>query len=52
MLDKKQNIIKSPDLSKLKEVIIDHRTKIYVSPDTDVEKARENYLNRIARKKA
>ena len=52
MLDKKQNIIKSPDLSKLKEVIIDHRTKIYVSPDTDVEKARENYLSRIARKKA
>jgi hypothetical protein len=52
MLDKKQNNIKSPDLSKLKEVIIDHRTKIYVSPDMDVEKARENYLNRIARKKA
>jgi hypothetical protein len=52
MIDKKINTVKSPDLSKLKEVIIDHRTKIYVSPDTDIEKAKESYLNRIARKKA
>ncbi|HUX96555.1 MAG TPA: hypothetical protein VMV47_12555 [Bacteroidales bacterium] len=52
MLDKKSNNAKSPDLSKLKEVKIDHRTKIYIAPDADVEKARENYLNRIARKKA
>jgi hypothetical protein len=51
MIEKKPNIFKSPDLSKLKEVIIDHRTKIYIAPDADIEKARENYLNRIARKK-
>jgi hypothetical protein len=51
MLERKINIDKSPDLSKLKEVIIDHRTKIYISPDADIEKARESYLNRIARKK-
>jgi hypothetical protein len=51
MLEKKINIVKSPDLSKLKEVIIDHRTKIYVAQDTDIEKARESYLNRIARRK-
>jgi len=52
MIDKKINTFKSPDLSKLKEVVIDHRTKIYVSPDADIEKAKESYLNRIARKKA
>ena len=51
MIERKTNIVKSPDLSKLKEVIIDHRTKIYISPDADIEKARENYLIRIARKK-
>ncbi len=48
MIEKKPNIIKSPDLSKLKEVIIDHRTKIYVSPDADVEEARARYLQRIS----
>ncbi len=52
MLEKKSNNTKSPDLSKLKEVKIDHRTKIYIPVDADAEKARENYLNRIARKKA
>jgi hypothetical protein len=51
MFEKKPNIIKSPDLSKLKEVIIDHRTKIYVSPDTDIEKAKERYLSRLSRRK-
>jgi hypothetical protein len=52
MYETKPNILKSPDLSKLKEVIIDHRTKIYVSPDTDVEEARNRYLSRIATRKA
>jgi len=51
MLDKKPNIIKSPDLTKLKEVVIDHRTKIYIAPDADIEKARERYLTRLIRKK-
>jgi hypothetical protein len=50
MFDKKQNIIKSPDLSKLKEVIIDHRTKIYIDPNADIEKAKERYLDRIAKR--
>jgi hypothetical protein len=50
MFEKKQNIIKSPDLSKLKEVIIDHRTKIYIAPNADIEKARERYLDRISRR--
>jgi hypothetical protein len=51
MLERKVNIVKSPDLSKLREVVIDHRTKIYISPDADIEKAKESYLNRIARRK-
>lgn len=51
MYERKANIVKSPDLSKLKEVIIDHRTKIYIAPDADIEKARESYFNRIARRK-
>jgi hypothetical protein len=47
MFGKKQNIIKSPDLTKLIEVIIDHRTRIYISPDADVVEARNRYLSRI-----
>jgi hypothetical protein len=43
MYEKKQNIFKSPDLSKLKEVIIDYRTKIYIALDADVEEARKRY---------
>jgi hypothetical protein len=51
MQDKKPNIFKSPDLSKLKEVVIDHRTKIYIAPDADIEKAKERYFLRISTKK-
>lgn len=47
MFEKKPNIIKSPDLSKLKEVIIDHRTKIYIDPEADIDEARNRYLSRI-----
>lgn len=48
MFEKKANIFKSPDLSKLKEVIIDHRTKIYIAPDADIEEARSRYLFRVS----
>ncbi|MCJ7446279.1 MAG: hypothetical protein MUO72_01160 [Bacteroidales bacterium] len=51
MFEKKLNIIKSPDLSKLKEVIIDHRTKIYIAPEADIEEARNRYLSRIKTRK-
>jgi hypothetical protein len=43
---KKISLNKSPDLSKLKEVIIDYRTKIYIAPDADVEEAKNKYLFR------
>jgi hypothetical protein len=46
MFEKKPGTFKSPDLSKLKEVIIDHRTKIYIALDADIEEARTRYLSR------
>ncbi|HPT22635.1 MAG TPA: hypothetical protein PLR88_11880 [Bacteroidales bacterium] len=51
MFEKKQSVFKSPDLSKLKEVVIDHRTKIYVDIDADIEEAKNKYLFRIASKR-
>jgi hypothetical protein len=51
MFDKKQNAFKSPDLSKLREVIIDHRTRIYIAPGADIEEARNRYLSRITTKR-
>jgi hypothetical protein len=49
--EKKINIVKSPDLSKLKEVVIDHRTKIYIAPGADIEEAKERYFTRIKLRK-
>ena len=46
MTEKRTNVFKSPDLSKLKEIIIDHRTKIYIAQDADVEEARKSFLSR------
>ena len=50
MFEKKQNNFKSPDLTKLQEVVIDFRTKIYVAPGTDPEEARSLYLSRLEAK--
>ena len=44
MIEKKPVVFKSPDLSKMKEVIIDHRTKIYIPRDADAEEAKARYL--------
>jgi len=46
-LEKKQVTFKSPDLSKMQEVVIDQRTRIYISPDADPEEARTRYLARL-----
>lgn len=51
MTEKKQDPHKSPDISAMKEVIIDHRTRIYIHPDADVEEARYRYQNRLTAKK-
>jgi len=47
MFEKKPVVFKSPDLTKLREVIIDHRTRIYIATGADIEEARNRYLSRI-----
>jgi hypothetical protein len=51
MIEKKPVVFKSPDLSKMKEVIIDHRTKIYIAPDADAGEARSRYLSNLKNRK-
>ena len=51
MLEKKPIVFKSPDLSKLKEVIIDHRTRIYIAQGADVEEAKNRYLSLLQTRK-
>jgi hypothetical protein len=46
MIDKKLTGFKSPDLTKMQEVIIDYRTKIYIAPGADAKKAKSDYLSR------
>ena len=45
--DKKQIIHKTPNVSKMQEVIIDGRTRIYIALDADPEQARSRYLERL-----
>ncbi len=52
MVEKKQNIFKSPDITKLQEVVIDGKTTIYIPMDGNPEDARSRYLERTSRKKA
>lgn len=51
MIEKKPVVFKSPDLSKLKEVVIDHRTRIYIAPGADAEEARTRYLSLVQMRK-
>ena len=46
MQDKKQPIFKTPDITMMQEVVINHRTKIYIALDADPEEARNRYLER------
>jgi hypothetical protein len=46
MQDKKQMVFKTPDITKMQEVIINHRTKIYISLEADPEEARSRYQAR------
>ena len=46
MQDKKQNNFKTPDLSKMQEVVIDARTKIYIAIGADAEEAKSRYKTR------
>jgi len=51
MYEKKQNDYQSPDLSKLQEVVINPRTKIYIPVGADPEEARSRYLLKHSVKK-
>ena len=46
MQEKKQVNFKSPDMSQLREVVIDLKTKIYIPLDADPEEARARYWSR------
>ena len=47
MAEKKHKPYVSPDLSKMQEIIVNWRTKIYVARDADPEEAKRRYLQRI-----
>ena len=47
---KKQNIYKSPELSKLQEVVIDYRTKIYIASGADPFEARNRFISKYGSK--
>lgn len=49
--DKKQNNYKSPDLSKMQEVVIDFKTKIYIAVGADPEEAKTRYFTKLDMKK-
>jgi len=51
MIEKKPVVFKSPDLSKMREVIIDHRTKIYIALDADASEAKSRYLANLKNRK-
>jgi hypothetical protein len=46
MFDKKTNSVVYPDQSKLKAVVIDRKTTIFVDKDQDPDEARRRYAER------
>jgi hypothetical protein len=46
MQEKKQNNFKTPDITKMQEVIINAKTRIYIQIDADPEEARMRYMAR------
>jgi hypothetical protein len=46
MQERKQNVFKTPDITKMQEVVINHRTKIYIAVGADAEEARSRYWAR------
>jgi hypothetical protein len=51
MIEKKTVVHNSPDLSKMKEVVIDHRTRIYIAPGADAGEAKLRYLANLKNRK-
>jgi hypothetical protein len=46
MQEKKQTVFKTPDITKMQEVVINPRTKIYILVGADPEEARSRYWAR------
>ena len=46
MQEKKQVIFKTPDITKMQEVVINPRTKIYIAVGADPEEAKSRYWAR------
>lgn len=51
MFEKKQTNFTAPDLTKLQEVVIDVKTRIYIAVGADPKEARSRYLARVGAKK-
>lgn len=51
MFEKKQANYTTPDLTKLQEVIIDAKTRIYIPLGADSKEARNRYFARLGAKK-
>ncbi len=47
MPDRKQSAFKTPDISKMQEVVIDRRTKIYIAKGDDPLEARDRYIAKL-----
>ena len=50
MSEKKQKPYLSPDLSKMQEIIVNLRTRIYIARDADPVEAKRRYLLRVGTK--
>lgn len=50
MREKYKSSYPSPDLSKLQEVVIDDKTKIYIPLGADSQEAKEHYLSKLREK--
>lgn len=46
MQEKKTTVFKTPDITRMQEVIINERTKIYIAIGADPEEARKRYIAR------
>ena len=46
MQEKKQQVFKTPDITRMQEVVINDRTKIYIAIGADAEEARSRYMAR------
>jgi hypothetical protein len=46
MQEKRQIIFKTPDITKMQEVVINARTKIYIAVGADPNEARDRYQAR------